>query len=104
MRIIAALVGALRLVLIIFGILPNVIFSKPELFSSINYTLTIIGTLMLGFSTEKCIEAGRNTTSAREADQILAQSENQIARLLTLKTLLDNGMITQSEFDKKRGK
>lgn len=62
----------------------------------------IVGALMIGLSATDNAAKEISATAASKATLVEKNSETQIDRLTKLKSLLDNGVITQEEFDQKK--
>lgn len=68
-----------------------------------NYILLIIGTIMIGLALNiDDVKASSGKTASLNSINLTTPAENQIDRLTKLKDLLDNGVISQEEFDAKK--
>lgn len=94
------------------GIAAGIIAAVWSLFESVSLGLTltefldylalIVGTLMIGLSATDNAVKEISATTASKATLVEKNSETQIDRLIKLKSLLNNGVITQEEFDQKK--
>lgn len=67
------------------------------------YTILIIGTIMIGLALNiDDVKDSSGKTASSNGVNLMTPAESQIDRLTKLKGLLDNGVISQEEFDAKK--
>lgn len=102
MGIIAGIVAAVHFVAVIIGNIADGGSIGLTFLNVLSYLVIIAGALLIGLSSEAS-EINQVTSSvSSDKAQIQQGSDNTIERLTKLKALLDNGVITQEEFDSKK--
>ncbi len=97
--------GIIAAVRFLFSLISNLIVygSLGLTFTGfLSYLALIVGALMIGLSATDNAAKEISATAASKATLVEKNSETQIDRLTKLKSLLDNGVITQEEFDQKK--
>lgn len=100
--IVAGVIAAARFVAIIIGNLVDTGSVRLAFTDILSYLVVSIGALLIGLSAENsAVRKGGAVASSNKA-KIQQGSDNVIERLTKLKALLDNGIITQEEFEMKK--
>jgi len=97
--------GIIAAVRFLFSLISNLIVNGSlglTFTGFLSYLALIVGALMIGLSATDNAAKEISATAASKATLVEKNSETQIDRLTKLKSLLDNGVITQEEFDQKK--
>lgn len=98
--------GIIAAVRFLFSLISNLIVNGSlgliTFTGFLSHLALIVGALMIGLSATNNAAKEISATAASKATLVEKNSETQIDRLTKLKSLLDNGVITQEEFDQKK--